>query len=169
MVVLLIVAVVFGSAIAVVALNSSERSLTNQSGEIELLAKKAHTAAILHQTPYVIEFHPTFIKLQPLSKTGDTERTTALGNEIGGSSDEQKPRTDLYETLNIDPDISLSIRYWNTQEFVRPMNEQFISWRFDPDGLCEPITVRMDLDDSYAQDTYHPLTATIADSELEAN
>jgi hypothetical protein len=43
------------------------------------------------------------------------------------------------------------------------------AWRFDPDGLCEPITIRLSLEDSYAQDTYHPLTASVTDSEFEIN
>ena len=40
-------------------------------------------------------------------------------------------------------------------------------WRFDPDGLCEPISVRLTLDKSWMEDTYHPLTATIRESALE--
>lgn len=168
-VVLIIIGLVVGGSIAAIAFNSTERALTNQSGEIEMLAKKARTAAILHQTPYAIEFHQGSIKLMPFSQTRDLERTTALGNEIGGSSLNQEAKRTLNETIKIDPDISLTIRLWNTKSFIAPTENEFPIWRFDPDGLCEPITVRLVYDDSYAQDTYHPLTATIADSELEVN
>lgn len=168
-IVLLIIALVIGGSIAALAFNDSQRILTNQSGEIEMLAKKARTAAILHQTPYVIEFHPNSIKLLPLSQASELERTTALGNEIGGRSSDQEARPRINETIKIDPDITLTIRHWNTEKFITPTESMIPVWRFDPDGLSEPITVRLNLgDNSYAQDTYHPLTAAIADSELEA-
>lgn len=166
-IVLIIAALVVGGSIATVMLNDSERILSNQSGEIELLAKKARTSAILHQTPYAIEFHPNSIKLLPLSQSVLNKRTTALGREIGGS-DNTPPAPRATQTLSIDPNILISIRRWNTADFITPDKNVIPVWRFDPDGLCEPITVRLTLDNSYAQDTYHPLTATITDSELEA-
>jgi hypothetical protein len=134
-----------------------------------MLARKARTAAILRQIPYAIEFHPQSIRLLPFAETLHTNRTTAQGNEIGGSHSDQPAKANIHETLSIDPDITLTIRHWNTQSFTTPTENIVPVWRFDPDGLCEPITVRLDLDGSYAQDTYHPLTATIADSELQAN
>lgn len=39
-VVLIIIGLVVGGSIAAIAFNSTERALTNQSGEIEMLAKK---------------------------------------------------------------------------------------------------------------------------------
>ncbi len=168
-IVLLVIGLIVGSSIAALSFRSSEHALTTQSGEIELLAKKARTAAILHQTPYAIEFHQGSIKLMPLAQTEKVERTTALGNEIGGSSSDQPVRSSLNETIEINPKISLTIRHWNTAAYITPTDSIIPVWRFDPDGLCEPITVRLTLEDSYAQDTYHPLTATVADSELEAN
>ena len=49
--VMAIVAVVMGGSIAAMLHSSPEKVLTNTSSEIELLAKKARTAAILHQKP----------------------------------------------------------------------------------------------------------------------
>jgi len=168
-VVLLIIGLIIGGAIAAISFNSDERALSNQSAEIELLAKKARTAAILHQTPYALEFHQHSVELIPLAQTKNSERKTALGNPIGGSSSKETATSNPRATLSIDPDITLTMRRWNTGSFIAPTEDKFLVWRFDPDGLCEPITVRLVLDDSYAQDTYHPLTATIAVSELEAN
>jgi|LakMenE01Jun11ns_1017448.scaffolds.fasta_scaffold9918510_4 prepilin-type N-terminal cleavage/methylation domain-containing protein len=168
-IVLLVIGVITAGVIATITINDSERTLTNQSGEIELLAKKARTVAILHQTPYAIEFHPGSVKLVPFTQSSNNERTTAQGNEIGGTSSESSQRASVQETINIDSDIQLTIRHWNTTTFLTPDDKNIPVWRFDPDGLCEPITVRLMMEKSYAQDTYHPLTATIADSELEAN
>jgi prepilin-type N-terminal cleavage/methylation domain-containing protein len=167
-IVLILIGLIIGGSIATLAFSSSERILRNQSGEIELLAKKARTAAILRQTPYVIEFHPDFIKLLPLSATMNNERTTALGNAIGGRDNHEPSLPELYQTLNIDSKITLTLRRWNTDSFITPSENVIPAWRFDPDGLCEPITIRLSLEDSYTQDTYHPLTATVRESLMEA-
>jgi len=167
-IVLIVIGVITSGAIAALAINSSQRALTSQSEEIELLAKKARTAAILHQTSYAIEFHQGSIKLLPYAQAHSTERSTASGNSIGGAASEHTSQGNLQETLTINPDISLTIRHWNTADYITPTESIVPVWRFDPDGLCEPITVRLTLDDSYAQATYHPLTATVADSELVA-
>jgi prepilin-type N-terminal cleavage/methylation domain-containing protein len=168
-IVLILIGLIIGGSIATLSFSSSERILRNQSGEIELLAKKARTAAILRQTPYVIEFHPGLIKLLPLSSTVNNERTTALGNAIGGRDNHEAALPELHQTLKIDSKITLTIRRWNTDSFITPFENVIPAWRFDPDGLCEPITIRLSLEESYAQDTYHPLTASVADSEFEIN
>lgn len=163
------IGIITGGAIAAIYINSSQQALTTQSDEIELLAKKARTVAILHQTPYAIEFHPDSLKLLPLSESALFKRTTALGNSIGGTASDSNQRPSVNDSIGINPDIQVTVRHWNTDKFLTPTETVIPVWRFDPDGLCEPITVRMVLDDSYAQDTYHPLNAGIADSELEAN
>ena len=168
-IVLLVIGIITGGAIAAIYINSSQQALTTQSDEIELLAKKARTVAILHQTPYAIEFHPDSLKLLPLSESALFKRTTALGNSIGGTASDSNQRPSVNDSIGINPDIQVTVRHWNTDKFLTPTETVIPVWRFDPDGLCEPITVRMVLDDSYAQDTYHPLNAGIADSELEAN
>ncbi len=167
-IVLMVFALILGGAITTVVLSSSERTLTNTSSEIELLAKKARTAAILHQKPYAIEFHENKLRLLPFAEASESERTTALGNEIGGTAVDDEDGPTLREEITIDPDITLGVRRWNTKDFVAPSKNFVPVWRFDPNGLSEPITVRMTVGESYAQDTYHPLTATISDSELEA-
>jgi hypothetical protein len=164
----MVFALILGGAITTIVLSSSERALRNASGEIELLAKKARTAAILHQKPYAIEFHENSMRLLPFAEASDTERTTALGNDIGGTAPDGESGTTLREDITIDPDITLTLRRWNTSDFLTPSKNSVPIWRFDPNGLSEPVTVRLTIGESYAQDTYHPLTATIADSELDA-
>lgn len=167
-IVLAVSALIIGGAITTVILSSSERKLKNASSEIELLAKKARTAAILHQTPYAIQFRPGTVDILPFAETAEINRTTALGNEIGGTAVDDPSRRTLHDSIEIDPEILLTVRHWNTNEYKAPSENQIPIWRFDPDGLSEPLTIRLTIGESYAQDTYHPLTATVADSELEA-
>ena len=169
--VLVIITIVIGSGIGMMYFSSEERTLRGASGEIEILAKRARTIAILHQTPYAIEFRPGRVRLLPLAEAGQDERTTALGNTIGGrrvETEDPEGRSPVREEISIDPDVTLSIRRWNTTAW-QPMSDRFTHvWRFDPDGLCEPVSIRLATGESWAEDTYHPLTATISDSQLEA-
>jgi hypothetical protein len=41
-------------------------------------------------------------------------------------------------------------------------------WRFDPNGICEPMSVRIDYDDGWMEMDFHPLSAGIRDSSMEA-
>ena len=55
-IVLAIAAVIMGGAVGMMVYSSDERVLRDASGEIEMLAKRARTTAILQQTPYALEF-----------------------------------------------------------------------------------------------------------------
>ena len=167
-IVLAVSALIIGGAITTVILSSAERKLKNASSDIELLAKRARTAAILHQTPYAIQFRPGTVSVLPFAETSDLVRASAFGNDLSDGEAGENSRPTLRDFIEIDPDILLTVRRWNTNDFTTPTENQIPTWRFDPDGLSEPLTVRLTIDESYAQDTYHPLTATIADSELEA-
>jgi prepilin-type N-terminal cleavage/methylation domain-containing protein len=165
-IVLAIAAVVMGGAVGLMVYSSDERVLRNASGEIELLAKRARTTAILLQTPYALEFREGRVKLLPLAEAGRDEKFTAGGNKIGG----ERVLTDSAERWDyeLEGGMQVLVRRWNSREFLPTRKNTVHVWRFDPNGLCEPISVRLVLDESWAEDTYHPLTATIRESLLEA-
>jgi len=169
--VLAIAAVVTGGAVALMVFSSDERALRDASGEVELLAKRARTISILQQTPYAIEFRPGKIRMLPMAEAGVIETRTALGNTIGGQLVEPPTegiRRPVREEFSVPAGMEILIRHWNTDTWL-PMKENFVhTWRFDPDGLSEPLGIRFVMENSWAEDTYHPLTATIADSQLEA-
>ena len=67
----------------------------------------------------------------------------------------------VHDQLSLDGKMASFVRRWNTVEWL-PMNDRCVHvWRFDPDGLCEPMSVRLSLGRNYIEDTYHPLTASI--------
>lgn len=158
--VLAIAAIVMGGAVGLMISSSDERVLRNVSGEIELLAKRARTIAILNQTPYALEFREGVVRLLPLAQAGMDMKKGELESQIASA--------DSNRQINLDSGVAISIRRWNSQEWFNTEKNSVHVWRFDPDGLCEPISVRISLDKSWAEDTYHPLTATISDSALEA-
>lgn len=166
--VLAIASILMGGAVAVMVFSSDERALRSASGEIELLAKRARTIAILQQTPYALEFRPDSVRLLPLAEAGQNEKKTALGHTIGGERVEMAApgaNGPVHDRFNLDPKLTTFIRRWNTQEWL-PMSERIVHvWRFDPDGLCEPVSVRITLGGNLMETTYHPLTGTIRDND----
>lgn len=165
-IVLAISAVVMGGAVGLMVYSSDERVLRNASGEIELLAKRARTTAILLQTPYALEFRENVVRLLPLAEAGRDEKRTVGGHRIGGEPVVQEA-AERWE-YPLEDGVQVLIRRWNASEWLPTRKDTVHVWRFDPTGLCEPISVKLALDKSWSEDTYHPLTATIRESLLEA-
>lgn len=164
--VLAIAGIVMSGAVGLMIYSSDERELRRASGEIELLAKRARTIAILHQTPYALEFREGIVRLLPLAQAGmDLRKTSKLRNQPEPPAD-----TDVNENRQyvLESDMTISMRRWNSDQWLGTNKDAVHVWRFDPDGLCEPISVRLTVGKSWAEDTYQPLTAAIADSQLEA-
>lgn len=166
-VVLGIAAVVLGGAMGLMVYSSDERALRNASGEIELLAKRARVSAMLQQTPYALVFSEGLVELMPLAETGyvgaGPSAASPLREAAGGVAAAAEHRQ-----FRLDGDMSLLVRRWNSDAWLPAAKKSVHLWRFDPDGLCEPLAVRLQLDRSWSEDIYHPLTATIRDSQLEA-
>lgn len=156
--VLAIAAMVMAGAVGLMIYSSDERSLRDVSGRIELLAKQARTVAILQQTPYAIEFRQNVIRMLPLALAGVEERR---GRDSG------LPQVDEDRQIFLNEDMRVSVRRWNSDAWLATGKTTVHVWRFDPDGLCEPISTRLMLNKSWLEDTYHPLTASIADTQSE--
>ncbi|MES2440013.1 MAG: prepilin-type N-terminal cleavage/methylation domain-containing protein [Verrucomicrobiota bacterium] len=164
--VLAIAAVVMGGAVGLMVYSSDERALRKTSGEIELMAKQARTISILHQTPYVLEFSEGIVRLMPLAQAGLADKTPSRNRTVEpGQEASAQPEN---RQLALEDGMTLSIRRWSSEEWLPTVKNAVHVWRFDPDGLCEPLSIRLSLGNSWAEDTYHPLTATIRDSQLEA-
>lgn len=163
-IVLAIAAIIMGGAVGVMVYSSDERVLRDASGEIELLAKRARTIAILNQTPYALEFREGTVKLLPLAQAGLDDKK--LKRQIFTEAEPQNSGEN--RQLKLEDGMELRIRRWNSDDWLSTVKNTVHVWRFDPNGLCEPISVRLTLGRSWIEDTYHPLTATIRDSQLEA-
>lgn len=160
-VVLGIAAMVMGGAAGFMIYSSDEHALRDISGQIELLAKRARTTSILQQTPYALEFRVGIVRLLPLARAGIVSKKGPGREEAIESVDDDKK-------VILKDGMSLSILRWNSAKWLTTEKNTIHVWRFDPDGLCEPVSIRLSLGKSWSEDTYHPLTATIRESQLEA-
>lgn len=166
---MLVAGILIGGAIGFMVHSSDERVLRDVSGEVEVLAKRARTTSVLQQTPYALEFRDGIVRMLPLAEAGADERLTAFGNPVGGGSVEPASGKESVRAQYAFPsEMNVVIRRWNSDTWLTTGKNSLHIWRFDPDGLCEPITLRYEINDSRAQDTFHPLTATLAESLLEA-
>lgn len=168
--VLVIAAVLVGGAVGYMVYSSDERVLRDVSGEVELLAKRARTTSMLQQTPYALEFREGVVRLLPLAQAGADEKLTALGATIGGDRvDEETPgrRSPVHAEYRFPGDMNVVIRRWNSDAWLTTQRNSLHIWRFDPDGLSEPISLRYEINESRLQDTFHPLTASIRETEFE--
>ncbi len=164
--VLAIIAVIMGGAIGMMVYSSGERTLRRASAEIELLAKRARTIAILHQTPYALEFSEGVVRLLPLAQAGQDLKKDLSRRHIGAEQEsEASPES---RVLDLQENLTLSIRRWNSEAWIPIAKNAVQVWRFDPEGLCEPVSIRLTLGDSWSEDKYHPLTAAISESQIEA-
>ena len=164
-VVLSIAAVVLAGGVGLMVYSSDERELNDVSTGIELLAKKARTMAILQQTPYALEFRDGVVRLLPLARAGMDETRLTSGRRVGGEIDEES--SGVVDSYHLSADVGMYVRRWNSDQWLTTRNNSIHVWRFDPNGISEPLGVRLTLGESWSEDTYHPLTATIRDRQFE--
>lgn len=62
-------------------------------------------------------------------------------------------------------DVICSVKSWGEGDFTNLNGEEMRRWVFQPSGLCDPLTVRMERDGAYFQVTFDALTADIAKEE----
>jgi prepilin-type N-terminal cleavage/methylation domain-containing protein len=167
-IVLALAAVLMGSAIGIMAYSSNGNTLRKMSGSIELMAKQARTIAILHQTPYALEFSDVGVRIMPFAEVGmDTKKSSPVHRDESDPAASDASDASEITPLEVEDGMELSIRRWNSDVLLTINKKAGFVWRFDPDGLCEPISIRLALKDSWLEDTYHPLTAAIRDSQSE--
>lgn len=165
-VVLAIASVMMGGGLAYMVFSSDERVLRDASAEIELLAKRARTMAMLRQSAFALEFRESSVRLLPLALAGRTEKRGRGGSNSGPIPIEQAG--DGASQFDLPAGMSVFVRRWDSDAWLPARKTVVHVWRFDPDGLCEPLGVRLTTGESWSEDTYHPLTASIRESLLEA-
>ena len=167
--VLAISAMVMAGAIGMMVYSSDQRQLERKSADIEVFAKRARTIAQLQQKPYALQFIPGKVRLLPFAETSGSELSMPSGRPVGGApatEPEGEPSAvaaPVHDEISLDADFAVFVRRWASDAWL-PMNErQPQVWRFDPEGLCEPLSVRLTLGESWVEQTYHPLTASVSD------
>jgi len=168
-IVLLVIALIGGGAIGMMALSSDERALSSASVEVEALAKRARTVANLQQRPYALEFFENRVRLMPWAEAslepGDREGAAAALEAAGPA--EVNRFTTVRDEWAGDEDSRLFLRRWASEIWIPIDSKNREIWRFDPEGFCEPVSVRIQVGKSWAESEFNPLTASIRETTKE--
>lgn len=173
-IVLLVIALLGGSAVGLMLISDDERALNRASVEVEVLAKRARTIAALQQRPYALEFTNNRVSLMPLAEASlepaDREKALFAQKEATEANPDLVVSgfAPVHAGWELDPDMRIFIRRWATEEWISVSGDLRQVWRFDPEGFCEPVGVRIERGKSWKENEFHPLTGGIRDSSMEA-
>ena len=171
MLVLVVAMMIIGSALGLLYYNRDEARLNGMVSELEVFAKRARAVASLQQRPYALEFTREGVAMMPLAEAMvapedragfammEEERALATGRADG---------TGVRAALALEPDTRLEILRWAAGDWrpVGPRDRHV--WRFDPNGIAEPIGVRFQMENgNWIAAMFHPLSASVADLEYQ--
>lgn len=166
-IVLVIGTLIIGGTAAVMTFSSDEYALKKAAREIEALAKRARATATLKQIPYALEFSPGLVRLMPLAEAlGTAVPADELFVPVEG--EEGPPPEAVRWELSLDNGMQARLRRWDSEDWIAIAEGERQLWRFDPDGLCEPIGVGLALEGGQLDMNFNPLTAAISRSTYEA-
>lgn len=173
-IVLALLGLAIGGAVTYFVVNATERQFKNLAGDIEVLSKKARMAAIVQQTPYALTISSTQLQLAPLAEATDNELQRIERQQREEIQQAQQPQDTQHSFKPVRESLSfrgleVAIRRWGAVNWARIDRGDVAVWRFDPNGLCEPIGLRFSEDRSWLSLDFHPLSAGIREQQMEAH
>lgn len=169
--VLALIGIAMGGAITFFVVSSSERQLKGAAKDIELLSQKARAISLIQQIPYAITVSEGNLRMGPLVEAGFSERDLLEREAYENSIMQNGEARPKFSPVRTDLDLSafaVSIRRWGGSQYQPMRRADPEVWRFDPNGLCEPIGLRLEYEDGWIEMEFHPLSATIRDQSMEA-
>jgi prepilin-type N-terminal cleavage/methylation domain-containing protein len=170
-IVLALIGLAMGGAITLFITTSAERQLKSSAGDLELLAKRARSVAMVQQTPYAITFFENSVRLSPLVEAGYSDDEIKARQQLeadalaaGGTAPKFNPVRETVSLSNFD----LFVRRWGSNNWVPMRRNDPQVWRFDPNGICEPVGVRIEYEDGWMEMEFHPLSANVRERSMEA-
>jgi hypothetical protein len=112
------------------------------SSEIELLAKRTRFNCFKYNESDQINMNKLGIYL-----VNSNQSNKQIANKIKND-----------ERIKVPNHIKVYVKYWNKAEWISIDNNEVV-WKFDGNGMCEPISVKFDDGENVTVDQYQPLTA----------
>lgn len=170
-IVLALIGLAIGGAITMFVVTSSERELKTAAGQMEMMAKKARMIAMVQQTPYAITFTETGFRLGPLAESGYTDEELQERMDFEKEASENgvpSPKFTPVRESQSYGDYTVSVRRWGAVNWVEMRRNEVQVWRFDPNGICEPVGVHLEYEKGWIELEFHPLSASVRDRSMEA-
>ncbi len=161
-----LVALIVGIGVLKYEDGTEERVIRQGASKIEAMASRAHAMSILHQKPFCLRFEVGKVVL-----AGADVKKPAVDEEE--RSDAKWDESERPETLEVIYDeyateALISLHRWGTDddEWLEPDEDRGLTWQFQSTGLCEPVGIRLEVEDSWVVMHMHPLTARVEEEEF---
>ena len=147
--------------------NSQDKELLRKASvKIEAMSSRGHAMSVLHQKPFWLRIeHDKVVLAGADVRSQDLVDPDALPGltEDGEFSESNE---EIYDTLEAGEAV-VTIRRWGTKEdaWIRPEKGESVIWQFQSTGLCEPVSIRVEREDSYIIMHMNPLTARTDEEE----
>jgi len=128
------------------------------------LSSRGHAMAVLYQKPFWLRIEETKVLLIG----ADTEAPPPVDDGFTSweEMEERETMEVVYDEFDLDTEVSL--RRWGVEEalWVRPVEEEFVTWQFQRSGLCEPVSLKIEHEGNWIIMHMHPLTARVDEEEM---
>ena len=151
-IVLGLMGLLIGGAATKFVRSSPERMLRQSITDVEVLSQKSRMLAIVQQTPYAITINSNRLVLGPWVESGykpdELERRIQLEDELRYQSQSQPKFSPVREELSLSQ-FTVSVMRWGSNNWVVLEENDSQVWRFDPNGICEPLSIKLESDKGY--------------------
>jgi prepilin-type N-terminal cleavage/methylation domain-containing protein len=91
------------------------------------------------------------------------ERGIQVEAEVAPDPEEELVREGLryFQEVAFPENVRVSVRFWNDTEWIAMEGSEYRRWIFQPSGMCEPMKIRVEADNSFFEVEFHPLTADV--------
>lgn len=158
--------VILGTAVFMIGTPKAEQALREEHAKIENFVRQGRALAVTYQQPFVVELLQGEVRLRPYADPQqasryETEETQA--SSLKPLNEQEWPRVEM-----IDEEYEMSVRRWGLQDALVLEEKKSLLWILEPQGLCEPLSIRLskDFGDISLARVYHPLTGVAEDEEM---
>lgn len=164
---------VLGISIPIMGGMDAERDLRQAGTKVQQQAREARFLAMETGQKRDLYFTRSSCFLGPLPRgqgeryelSAELERQLLKGVDITREDQEEIESVADPALPRIALPAELEFRIYSTER-KRWLPVQLWRWRFNPNGLCEPLTVRVARGDSFLEMKFSPLTARLDDESL---
>lgn len=183
-----VVAILTGLAVPAIDSVQRERLAREPVNRLSLLAREVRGRAMAEQRPYQIVIDAEGFRasrfLHPYGGREETEtirlemaqmeerqalidaakeRGISTGVETPPDPREERIREGMrfFQEYAFPEDLRVSLRSWNDTEWLAMEGSEFRRWIFQPSGMCEPMRVKVEAENSFFEVEFHPLTADV--------
>lgn len=162
-----IVAMIFVVGIVAMRSGDDEAKFRESITQVEGFSKRARSLSLMQRRSYQLVFDEFGITLEPVfgDPLEEEEEELSLFDQ-----DEEIQRPQRFEMIrdrfDLPEGMTLEVKGWNQDWLVLERDNTFV-WEFRPEGLVEPVEVRIRAENGWIKHRYNPLTGAMAEERYE--